>query len=118
MRAGFLSSSGKPKLKPLATPKQDREARERKRKEKLAQDRCEAYWCLVTHGIKAQCWWEMQLEASEGLKARAVATMVAPPGWRRSSIVPAPATPGQGGLTRVLRDRLSAMRADLLPGRL
>ena len=75
MRAGFLSSSGKPKLKPLATPKQDREARERKRKEKLAQDRCEAYWCLVTHGIKAQCWWEMQLEASEGLKARAVATM-------------------------------------------
>ena len=43
----------------------------------------------------------------------AVATMVAPPGWRRSSIVPAPATPGQGGLTRVLRDRLSAMRADL-----
>ncbi|KAH8075413.1 hypothetical protein JL721_1419 [Aureococcus anophagefferens] len=75
MRAGFLSSSGKPKLKPLATPKQDREARERKRQEKLAQDRCEAYWCLVTHGIKAQCWWEMQLEASEGLKARAVATM-------------------------------------------
>ena len=64
MRAGFLSSSGKPKLKPLATPKQDREARERKRKEKLAQDRCEAYWCLVTHGIKAQCWWEMQLEST------------------------------------------------------
>ena len=49
---------------------------------------------------------------------RAVATMVAPPGWRRSSIVPAPATPGQGGLTRVLRDRLSAMRVELLPGRL
>ena len=47
-----------------------------------------------------------------------VATMVAPPGWRRSSIVPAPATPGQGGLTRVRRDGLSAMRADLLPGRL
>ena len=38
----------------------------------------------------------------------AVATMVAPPGWRRSSIVPRSATPRQGGLTRVLQDGLSA----------
>ena len=37
---------------------------------------------------------------------------------RRRRDVTAPATPGQGGLTRVRRDGLSAMRAELLPGRL